>query len=214
MAGDTGGAFFHDNNDFAAGLKLLATQPEYIYVLGFAPQNLKFDGSYHKLKVVLKNGAGMEMEGRRGYFERNRLVNPAEEALTEIKEEFFSRDEMRELPVELRTQFFKTGDSKARLSILARIDAKHLHFRKAGGQNDDTLTVIGGVFDRNGDYVVGTQKIVDLKLKDQTLDSLPDSGIKVKTNLDVASGDYIVRLVVRDSEGQVMSALNGAVVIP
>ncbi len=214
FAGDTGGAFFHDNNDFAAGLKLLATQPEYIYVLGFAPQNLKFDGSYHKLKVVLKNGAGLEMEGRRGYFERNRLANPAEEALTEIKEEFFSRDEMRELPVELRTQFFKTGDSKARLSILARIDAKHLHFRKAAGQNDDTLTVIGGVFNRNGEYVVGTQKIVDLKLKDQTLDSLPDPGITVKTNLDVASGDYIVRLVVRDSEGQVMSALNGAVVIP
>jgi hypothetical protein len=162
LAADTGGAFFHNNNDFAAGLKLLATQPEYIYVLGFAPQNLKFDGSYHKLKVALKNGAGMELEGRRGYFERNRLANPAEEALTEITEEFFSRDEMRELPVELRTQFFKTGDSKARLSILARIDAKHLHFRKAGGQNDDTLTVIGGVFDRNGEYVVGTQKIVDL----------------------------------------------------
>ena len=61
--------------------------------------------------------------------------------------------------------------------------------------------MIGGVFDRNGKYVVGTQKIVDLKLKDQTLDSLPDSGITVKTNLDVASGDYVVRLVVRDSEG-------------
>ena len=38
LAGDTGGAFFHDNNDFVAGLKLLASQPEYIYVLGFAPR--------------------------------------------------------------------------------------------------------------------------------------------------------------------------------
>jgi hypothetical protein len=214
LAGDTGGTFIHDNNDFAGALKLLATQPEYIYVLGFAPRNLKFDGTYHKLKVTLKNDAGLKMEGRRGYFERNRLVNPAEEALTEIKEEFFSRDEMRELPVELRTQFFKTGESKATLSILARIDAKHLHYRKAEGHNDDTLTVIGGVFDRNGNFVVGTQKVVDLKLRDQTLNALPDSGITVKTNLDVASGEYIVRLVVRDSEGQVMSAMNGTVVVP
>ncbi len=214
LAGGTGGTFVHDDNDFAAGLKRLAAQPEYIYVLGFAPQNLKFDGSYHKLKVALKNDKGLDMEARRGYFERNRLVNPAEEALTEIKETFFSREEMRELPVELRTQFFKTGESKARLSILARIDAKRLHFRKADGHNNDTLTVIGGVFDRNGNYVAGTEKVVDLKLKDQTLDSLPEAGITVKTNLDVASGDYIVRLVVRDSEGQVMSALNGAVAIP
>jgi VWFA-related protein len=214
LAGDTGGAFFHDNNDFVGGLKLVATQPEYIYVLGFAPQNLKLDGSYHKLKIVLKNGSGLEMQGRRGYFERNHLENPADEAKEELKEAFFSRDEMRELPVELNTQFFRTGDSKARLSILARIDVKHLHFRKADGRNDNTLTVVGGVFDRNGNFIAGTQKIVDLKLRDQTLDGLPDSGITVKTNLDVASGNYIVRLVVRDSAGNVMSALNSAVEIP
>jgi VWFA-related protein len=214
FAQDTGGAFFHDNNDFAGGLKLVAIQPEYIYVLGFAPQNLKLDGSYHKLKIVLKNGAWLEMQARRGYFERNHLADPTEEAKEELKEAFFSRDEIHELPVELNTQFFKTGDLKARLSILARIDAKHLRYKKTDGRNDDTLTVVGGVFDRDGKYVVGTQKVVDLKFRDQTLDALPEAGITVKTNLDVASGSYIVRLVVRDSEGKVMSALNGAVVIP
>jgi len=214
FAAATGGAFFHDNNDFVGGLKLVAAQPEYIYVLGFAPQNLKLDGSYHKLKIVLKNGAGLEMQARRGYFERNHLADPAEEAKEELKEAFFSREEMRELPVELNTQFFKTGDLKARLSILARIDAKHLRYRKADGRNDNTLTVVGGVFDRDGNYVVGTQKVVDLKFRDQTLDALPEAGITVKTNLDVASGNYIVRLVVRDSEGKVMSALNSSVVIP
>jgi VWFA-related protein len=214
FAEDTGGAFFHDNNDFAAGLKRLATQPEYIYVLGFAPQNLKLDGSYHKLKIVLKSSAGLQMQARRGYFERNHLQDPAEEAKEELKEAFFSREEMRELPVELNTQFFKTGDLKARLSIMARIDAKHLRYRKADGRNENTLTVVGGVFDRNGNYVVGTQKVVDLRFRDQTLDALPEAGITVKTNLDVASGNYIVRLVVRDSEGKVMSALNSSVVIP
>jgi VWFA-related protein len=214
LAADTGGAYFHDNNDFVGGLTLVATQPEYIYVLGFAPQNLKLDGSYHKLKIVLKNGAS-KMQARRGYFERNHLESPAEQAKEEIKEAFFSRDEIRELPVELNTQFFRTGDYKARLTILARIDARHLHFLKAdGGRNDNTLTVVGGLFDRDGKFVAGTQKIVDLKLRDQTLDALPESGITVKTNLDVASGDYVVRLVVRDSAGQVMSALNSAVVIP
>jgi VWFA-related protein len=214
VASATGGNHFHDNNDFYAGLKRVATQPEYIYILGFAPQNMKLNGSYHKLKIVLKNGAGLEMQARRGYFERNHLEDPAEEAKQELTEAFFSREEIRELPVVLNTQFFKTGDLKARLSILARIDAKHLHYRKADGRNDNTLTVVGGVFDRNGKYLVGTQKVVDLKFRDQTLDALPDGGITVKENLDVDSGSYIVRLVVRDSEGKVMSALNGSVVIP
>lgn len=214
LARATGGNYFHDNNDFYGGLKLVATQPEYIYVLGFAPEKLKFDGSYHSLKVTLVNAGKPEIQARRGYFERKHMENAAEEAKEDIQEAFFSRDEMRELPVELHTQFFKTSDEKATLSILARIDAKHLHYKKDDGRNDDTLTVVGGVFDRNGNFVVGTQKVVNLRLKDQTLSALPAGGITVKTNLDVSIGDYIVRLVVRDSEGQIMAALNSAVNIP
>jgi hypothetical protein len=53
-----------------------------------------------------------------------------------------------------------------------------------------------------------------MKLKDQSLETVPESGITLKTNLDIASGSYIIRLVVRDSEGQLMSAKNSAVEIP
>lgn len=214
LAADTGGTFFHNSNDYAGGFKQVGMQPEYIYVLGFSPQNLKFDGSYHKLTVTLKNIKGIQMETRRGYYERHHMQNAAEQATEEIKEAFFSRDEMRELPVQLNTQFFKTGDYNARLSVLARIDAKHLKYRKGEGRNNNTLTVTSGVFDRNGNLVKGIQKTVDMKLKDQTLDALPDGGITVKSNIDVPIGEYVVRLVVRDSEGQIMSALNSAVTIP
>jgi hypothetical protein len=65
--------------------------------------------------------------------------------------------------------------------------------------------------------VAGIQKVVALRLKDQTLDSFTDSlnsGITVKTTLDLTPGSYLVRLVVRDSEGQTMSARNGVVEIP
>ncbi len=214
LAKDTGGSFFHDNNDFAGGLKIIATQPEYIYVIGFAPQNLKFDGSYHKLKIALRNSRGLEIEARRGYFERHHLQDAAEQAKEEIHEAFFSRDEMDELPVQLNTQFFKTGEYQAKLSVLARVDVKKLRFRKVNDRNDNTLTVVSGVFDRNGNYVTGSQKVVEMKLKDRTLGALPDSGITVKSTLDVPPGTYAVRLVVRDSEGQMMSAKNGAVEIP
>jgi VWFA-related protein len=214
LADATGGQFFHDNNDFFGGLKLIATQPEYIYVLGFAPVGLKFNGSYHTLKVTLKNGAKLELQARRGYFERHHLQNAEEQAQEELKDAFFSRDEIRNLPVDLHTQFFKTGDYNARLSIMARVDIRRLRFKKADGRNNDTLTVVGGVFDKDGKYVVGSQKTINLKLKDQTLDTIPEGGITVKSNLDVASGSYVVRLVVRDSEGEVMSALNSALEIP
>jgi VWFA-related protein len=214
LAEATGGQFFHNSNDFFGGLKLVATQPEYIYVLGFAPVGLKYNGSYHTLKVTLKNGAKMQLEARRGYFERQHMQNAEEQAQEELKDAFFSRDEIRNIPVDLHTQFFKTGDYNARLSIMARVDIRHLRYKKTDGRNDDTLTVVGGVFDKDGKYIIGSQKTISLKLKDETLGTVPEGGITVKSNLDVASGSYVVRLVVRDSEGEVMSALNSALEIP
>jgi VWFA-related protein len=214
LADATGGTFIHNSNDFAEGFRRIAAQPEFIYVLGFAPQNLKLDGSYHALKVTVKSGAGLQVQARRGYFVKRHATDPAEQAKEDVREAFFSRDEVSELPVELHTQFFKTDDFNAKLSLLARIDIKRLHYRKADGRNNDTLTLVGGVFDRNGNYVTAVQKTIEMRLKDPTLETLPANGITVKSTLDVQSGSYIVRLVVRDSEGQVMSAQNSAVVIP
>jgi VWFA-related protein len=55
IADGTGGTFFHNDNDLKGGLNTLAARPEYAYILGFSPSNLKFDGSYHGLKVKVKN---------------------------------------------------------------------------------------------------------------------------------------------------------------
>jgi VWFA-related protein len=214
LADATGGTFFHNNNDFAEGFKRIAAQPDFIYVLGFSPQNLKLDGSYHVLKVTLaKNLSGYQSQARRGYYVPRHATDPAELAKQEIEEAVFSRDEIHDLPVELHTQFFKTGESMARLAILARVDVKHLRYRKADGRNTNTLTIVGSVFDRNGNYVTGNQKVIEINLTDQRLESM-GTGVTARANLDVASGSYVVRLVVRDSEGQLMAAENGVVEIP
>jgi hypothetical protein len=88
-----------------------------------------------------------------------------------------------------------------------------MHFRKTGGRNDDELTFASALFNQSGNFVQGTQKIVTLRLKDETLTHMLNSGITMKTNFDVKPGNYLVRVVVRDEEGQ-LSAKNGAVEIP
>jgi VWFA-related protein len=214
IADGTGGTWFHDNNDLTEGFKRTAASPEYYYLLGFSPDNLKFDGSYHSLKVTLKKPAGLTLQARRGYYAPKHEVDAAQEAKREIEEALFSRDEWRDIPVELHTQFFKSSDANAKLSVLARIDVRQLRFRKTEGRNLDILTVASGLFDRNGNYVSGLEKTVDMHLKDETLASKLNSGITVKSGFDVTPGSYFVRVVVRDAEGQKMAALNGAVEIP
>src|ERR1019366_6479883 len=50
LAYGTGGTFVHNTNDLVEGFQRTAAMPEFYYVLGFAPQNLKNDGKYHALK--------------------------------------------------------------------------------------------------------------------------------------------------------------------
>jgi hypothetical protein len=108
------------------------------------------------------------------------------------------------------TQYFKSSESNARVTVLMRVDAKKLKFRKEDDRNCNELTIVAALFDRNGNYVVGNQKRLDMKLKDETLAKRLDNGLTVRSSFDVKPGAYMVRLVVRDAEGQLMSASNGA----
>jgi hypothetical protein len=53
-----------------------------------------------------------------------------------------------------------------------------------------------------------------MKLRDETLQHISRNGFTVKSSFDVKPGSYLVRMVVRDSEGSQVAARNSAVVIP
>jgi len=211
MADGTGGKYFHNDNGFDEGLKQLASPPEFTYVLGFSPQNLKFDGSYHGLKIALVNAKGTELQARRGYWAPNHAAGVEEQAKEEIREAVFSLEEMRDIPLDVTMDFFRTSETAAELTVNAHLDLNGLKFRSAGDRSQDALTVVTGLFDQNGRYVKGIQRVIDLRLREQTLEKVLGSGFAVKETFDIAPGRYVVRVVVRDSEGQTMSARNGTV---
>jgi hypothetical protein len=180
-------------------------------MLGFSPQNLKLDGSYHGLKVTLVNSKGLELQVRRGYWAPNHAADATEQAKEEIQEAVFSLEEVRDIPVDVTTEFFKSSDATAELTVESHLDLNGLKFRTSGDRNVDNLTVVTGLFDQNGRYMKGVQRVMDLRLREQTLEKVLGSGMTVKETFDIAPGRYVVRVVVRDSEGQTMAARNGTV---
>jgi VWFA-related protein len=213
LADSTGGVFFHNNNDLDEGLRRAAETPEYSYVLAFVPQNLKLNGGFHSLKVTVKRPQKLSLQARRGYYALKNFANPMEQAKQEIEDATFSQEELHNLPVKLHTQFFKASEDDAKLIVLAHVDVRLLHFKKIEGRNDDVLTCVSALFNRNGNFIQGMEKTVTMHLKDDTLEHKLGSGITLKTSFDVKPGSYMVRLVVRDAEGQLMSAENGTVEI-
>jgi VWFA-related protein len=213
LADGTGGLFFHNRNDIDQGLLQAAAEPEVSYVLGFSPQNLKLDGKYHHLKVTFVNKQKWNLQARHGYFAPKGTADPDALAKEELQQAIFSQEEMRELPIECQTQFFKNTNG-VRLSVVAHVDTRALKFRRAEERNRDKLTIATVIFDENGNLLTGLEKLVEFKLKDATLDRLNKSGISVKSSFDLQPGTFLVRIVVRDSEGTQMAAVNRGVVIP
>ena len=214
LAEGTGGTFVHNSNDLEGAFARLTAAPEFIYLLGFSPQNLKFDGKFHALKVTLKNTKDVTSQARRGYYAPKHETDPAEQAKQEIQEAVFSREELSDIPLDVQTQFFKSGDVTAKLSVLAKMDLRKLPFRRADGRNNDALTIVSGVFDRNGNLINAIQKVITMRLRDDTLNARAVGGMVMRSTFDLTRGSYVIRVVIRDTEGQLMAARNGVVEIP
>jgi len=210
----TGGTFFQNSNDLAGGLTRLGSTPEVSYLLGFSPHDQKTNGQFHSLKVKLAGNLRYDVQARRGYFAPNKLDDPKEQARAEIEDAIYSQGEIQDFPLELQTQYFKAGDSAARLNVVSRLGVKSLRFRREDDRNRDSVTIATAIFDENGGLVTGGVKNVDMRLLDATLTRLSRTGLTVRSSFEMKPGKYIVRQVVRDSEGSQMAARNGVVSIP
>ena len=72
--------------------------------------------------------------------------------------------------------------------MLTHVDLKHLQLRKVEGRNHNELTIVSALFDRNGNYVTGNQKLVEMRLKDDTLERRADAGFTVQEQFRCEAG--------------------------
>jgi len=214
FAEDTGGLFFHNSNDLDQGFRQVATVPEVYYVLAFSPHNLKFDGRFHTLKVSLVNPGGFTLQARRGYFTPKASEDVATRAKEEIMQAAYTQDDLKELPIEVHTQFYKINEADARLAVLTHLDMSSLRFRQSNDLHFKKVVFLTVVFDRDGKCVIAKEKELELKLRDATLAKLAQTGITMKTEVDLKPGTYLVRQIVRDSEDGQLSGLSRTVEIP
>jgi hypothetical protein len=214
LAQDTGGTLFENNNDLEEGLRRIAATPNTYYTLAFSPENLKHDGAFHPLKVTLVSPKGVTVQARKGYYAPKRAEDVAAQEKEDLQESVFSQTEIQALPIQVDTQFFMINKTDAEIDVLTHVDLHQLHFRKEGNRNLDNLTLVTALFDRDGHYVTGQQKSLELHLRDVNLGKFLRTGIKIETDFNVKAGVYLVRAVVRDSESGQISAMNRTIEIP
>ncbi len=208
LAEGTGGTFFHENNDLRAGFERLASVPEFSYVLGFSPAELKGDGRFHQLKVHLVSLKGAVVEARRGYYA---LAPDAQtrQATTELADAIFSPNERSDIPIVLQTGYSRPNHADAvQVYALARIDVTSLRFEKIAGRSNDSLDIVVALFDSERTYVTDTAETEHLSLDDETLGK-KDPAVTLRWDFPgMKPGDYVVRFVVREPKTGATTIIN------
>lgn len=207
LARDTGGIFFHNNNDLDLGLREMAAAPDVSYRLGFSPVDLKADGKFHDLKVKLTVPGQFQIQARRGYFAPTEATQRAEGRADTFADEVLKTDSIEGIPAEVTAQPGQLPSGGTGLQVSLHVDVGALSFQKAQGRHMDKLTVVSALFDSKGDFVTGEMGVVNMALKNDTLAALTKRGLNTTMVLQAPEGKYRLRLVVEEAGSGKMFAV-------
>jgi VWFA-related protein len=214
LANGTGGKFLNNTNDLGGAFAKLVEAPEVTYLLGFSPEDLSPNGNFHSLKVNVKEVRGLDVQARHGYYAPNHLASAGENAKEEIHKAVFGREEIHDIAIDVATELSKVSDSETKVTIVAKVDITKLPYRKIDGKKSDDVEVVCSLFDRNGGYIEGVSNTIVLRLVDNVRFNRENGTIPVRAEFKVPAGAYVIRLVARDSEGEMMTAQNRLLEIP
>jgi VWFA-related protein len=214
LADGTGGTHFLNSNDIAGGLKRLGDEPATTYVLTFSPTAAKGDGAFHKLKVELAGNRHYQIEARNGYYDDKKEGDSKQQVEGEIHSVLYSGNEQLDMPMDLTLATVKNGTAEAKIQITVTLGIKDVPFRKEEDRNCNVLTTAVAIFDDNGNYVMGGEKSLQLRLTASTYEKFLTAGVPMHAEYTVKPGKYLVRQLVREDEGGRISVRGGMVEAP
>jgi VWFA-related protein len=198
MANGTGGTLFEGANDLSNQLDRLLERTSVTYVLAFERNDVKSDGSRHRVQVKVSGlPAGARVAHRAAYFAPVPFkdLHPLEKGLL-TSDEIASAAPRRELDLALMSMPFRRGGNPAYVPVVIEIDGKTLP-RSANGRLE--LELYGYVSDEQGAMQDFFARVVNVDLS-KAQDALRNGGgIKYYAHFDLKSGRYLVRILVRDA---------------
>ena len=207
FAASTGGLFFHNNNDLDFGFRELGMIPEITYLLGFSPDAVLPDGKYHKLKVKLIAADYPYVQARPGYVAPTKEEGEKPALESKLDQEAFANDDLTEAARRhADANAARATSGQPILWVLVKIDVKHLQFDRNKDRQDQKLTFVMALFDKQGNFVTGKQGEMNFALKRATLDHFAQTGLSAKIFLQAPPGSYRLRTVTQETTDGKMSA--------
>lgn len=156
LATETGGRFLQDSNDLAAGMRQVAEDARFHYLLGYSPINQRLDGRFRRISVKVTR-PDLQVRARPGYHAvpRVRSIVPVlsyEAAATAVLE---SSKLPNAFPVRAAALTFPERKRPGLTPVLIEVGTEHLTFQQQPGTELYTsdFTVLARFKDARGEVV-------------------------------------------------------------
>jgi VWFA-related protein len=196
FAKSTGGELFENFNDLGEAMGQMLDRTSVTYLLTFQPDKMKWDGSFHRLKVEVKNQRGARVVFRPGYYAPKPFADRSPlERMLEAQTQVVSGEDAGRIDIAVLTAPFAMPTERAYVPVLVEVDGKTLLAGKQGTTLASELFIYA--FDSAGviqDYIAEPLPFDLAKAQAQLL----QSGFKYFGHLELPPGDYSVRVLVRN----------------
>jgi VWFA-related protein len=213
MAYETGGMFFHNDNNFAKGLRTIAQRQAYYYVLSYGMPAHKADGSRHRIKLEVTR-PGLNISYRKGYYTQKEQLSFENSKKEDILEALTGPGNMNEIPMTLSYNYSIEDDSTYAVSFVTNVDIRRLQFPEEESRRRNIVSLVLVAFDENDRYINGLEKSIDFRLLDDSYSSLREHGLTSRVQFKLPMGRYKVKAVVRENTQGKMGSITKAVEIP
>lgn len=190
----TGGKAFYNRNDLDVAFGKAADDSQSYYMLGYyLDKNAK--PGWHKLQVKLKQGG--HVRARNGFF-----VTPesrqADTRRLDIKMALASPLDYTGLPLLVRWTGAQVAGAKKKVGFQVTLPPS-AGVVDESDRNHLSLEVVAVARKADGSPADQVAENVEANLKPESMAALHKDGINYNSNLQVAPGEYSVRIVVRDN---------------
>jgi len=199
MAKRTGGRAFYERNDIFEAIREAVDDSRVSYELGYYPEVKNWDGSFHKVRVMV-NKAGLQTRTREGYF-----AAPNPKITPQIRQVFFGAAVANLLDadgigVTVRVNpprpAAKTS-GQLRLSVV--LDPGDLSVELQDTRWTGTLDTVFVQLDGKGAVLTATDDAFEFRLTPDQYQRMMREGLSYPENVAIAGGAAELRVLVRDA---------------
>jgi VWFA-related protein len=213
IAYDTGGQFFHNDNNIYKGIRQIIQSQSHDYILTYATDSKKPEGSYHRIKLEVSR-PGLDISYRKGFYTPKEEMSFEKRKKEDIMDALIAPGSFNEIPISLSYNCFKQDEAIYGVSFLTRMEIDRLHFLNEDARHKNLISLVLAAYDENNKYIDGVEKTIDFRLLDKSYADLRQRGLSSRVELKLPIGRFKIKAVVRESVEGKMGSLTQTVEIP